>query len=78
MLGFNYTSEVIDNLWQNTTSYHEFRMLFESGAHKSVHNGIGGEMPTHGSSNGTGTPYKFYSLSLTHARPNLLRPPWAD
>lgn len=69
MLGFNYTPEVIHDLWQNTTSYHEFRTLFESGAHKSVHNGIGGEMPTHASSNGTNVSSTF-SSAVTDSWPD--------
>ena len=52
MNGFNYTSEAIQDLWQSSNSYDQFRSSLGSGAHKSVHNGIGGEMPTDGSSNG--------------------------
>jgi tyrosinase len=52
MNGFNYTADIISELIQNANTYEEFRSRLESGPHKSVHNGIGGEMPTDASPNG--------------------------
>lgn len=52
MYGFNFTADVIESLGRDATTYQEFRSRLESGPHKSVHNGIGGEMPTDGSPNG--------------------------
>ena len=67
MYGYNYTTAVVDDLLSNAESYHEFRSQLETGAHKSVHNGIGGEMPTDSSSNGEiRLPVPILTPSPTH------------
>jgi hypothetical protein len=53
MHGLNYTHDVVEDLIHKSKSYDDFRTTLENGAHKYVHLGIGGEMPTKKSSNGT-------------------------
>ncbi|KAM0304125.1 hypothetical protein ACHAO8_011397 [Botrytis cinerea] len=47
----HFTTPVIDDLISSAKTYHEFRRGLESGPHKWIHLGIGGEMPTPGSTN---------------------------
>ncbi|TGO32564.1 hypothetical protein BHYA_0306g00070 [Botrytis hyacinthi] len=47
----HFTTPVIEDLISSAKTYHEFRRGLESGPHKWIHLGIGGEMPTPGSTN---------------------------
>ena len=69
MYGYNYTAAVVQDLLNTAESYHDFRSQLETGAHKSVHNGIGGEMPTDSSSNGE------IRLPVPHPHPFSHPPP---
>ncbi|MCJ1371074.1 hypothetical protein MMC20_002289 [Loxospora ochrophaea] len=51
MHGQNYTAPVVERLMTGARTYHEFRNDLESGPHKWIHRGIGGEMPMPWSTN---------------------------
>jgi tyrosinase len=68
MNGFNYTMEIGSDILQSTMTYDEFRVRLESGPHQSIHNGIGGEMPTDWSPNGTKTKTSLEKAALLMLR----------
>ncbi|KUL82876.1 hypothetical protein ZTR_09027 [Talaromyces verruculosus] len=53
MYGIEYTPSIVGDLLAKAATYHDFRLQLESGPHRFIHLGIGGEMPELWSSNGT-------------------------
>ncbi|PYH90972.1 Di-copper centre-containing protein [Aspergillus ellipticus CBS 707.79] len=51
MYGAEYTAPIVEDIVTNSTTYHEFRERLETGPHRFIHLGIGGEMPELWSSN---------------------------
>ncbi|MCJ1439468.1 hypothetical protein MMC27_008862 [Xylographa pallens] len=66
MHGRNYTAPIVEGLIAGARTYHEFRSGLELGPHRWIHRGIGGEMPTPWSTNGScPLPPYFRMVTLT-------------